>query len=650
MIVARPLRTLTALSLLFACGDPELVNRPGGEGPGGEASGGQNAGGDGGTGNTFGPGGGTNGGGGQGGVGGEESHFCGDGVQDPGEVCDDGNSDSGDGCTGTCDAIENGYACPVPGDPCVSTVVCSDGNITGLETCDDGNLSSGDGCSSACQVEQGWVCPNPGALCEAAQCGDGIVAGSEDCEDDDAPPQSGDGCSDNCQLEPGFKCDVPGQPCVPTVCGDGITEGSEQCDDGNNDLGDGCMPLYCQIEPDCTLSPAMACTSSCGDGIILPGGTEECDDGNTQDGDGCSALCVEEPGYVCGPAPQASSLVLPIVLRDFQVSHPDMEDFLGNDLGIVQLMLGADGKPVYAGMPTTPTTSGQANFDQWYRDVAGVNLTILQTLTFTQLPGGEFQFNDSTFFPLNGLGFGNQGNPNNFHFTSEVRYWFEYQGGEQLDFTGDDDVWVFVNKQRAVNLGGVHGAQTGGITLNAANAVTFNLTVGQVYEIVVFQAERHTTQSNYRLTLSDFNNAITLCDSFCGDGIKTPDEACDDGVNDGTYGHCTMDCNKGPRCGDGVVQMPEEECDDGVNLTPYGGCAPGCQDGAFCGDGLVDSLFGEQCDDGANDGGYEECASGCVLGERCGDGVLQSPEEECDDGNGNDSDACGNDCLDNLAQ
>ncbi|MDP9001329.1 MAG: DUF4215 domain-containing protein [Myxococcota bacterium] len=227
---------------------------------------------------------------------------CGNSHIDPGENCDDGNAVGGDGCSATC-MIEPGYACPNHngvGGPCVkiNAEVCGNGVVAGTEQCDDGNTVSGDGCSSTCMLEAGWTCPVAGQTCKHIKfCGNGILDLVEQC--DDGNMVSGDGCSATCKVEPNFVCPTPGQPCVSTVkCGDGKVQGNETCDDGNTLPGDGCSAT-CQVEPGWTCpTPGAKCVDkACGDGIIAGG--EQCDDGNVLSGDGCSATCQLEPGFAC---------------------------------------------------------------------------------------------------------------------------------------------------------------------------------------------------------------------------------------------------------------------------------------------------------------------------------------------------------------
>jgi cysteine-rich repeat protein len=102
------------------------------------------------------------------------------------------------------------------------------------------------------------------------------------------------------------------------------------------------------------------------------------------------------------------------------------------------------------------------------------------------------------------------------------------------------------------------------------------MTNGNVYEVAVFQAERQTTSSSYKLTLTGFNAAPSDCIPTCGDGKVELGEECDDGVNAGGYGQCGPGCKltASGYCGDGIVQTGED-CDDGVNNGNP--CPSGCR-------------------------------------------------------------------------
>ncbi|UQA63755.1 fibro-slime domain-containing protein [Polyangium aurulentum] len=189
---------------------------------------------------------------------------------------------------------------------------------------------------------------------------------------------------------------------------------------------------------------------------------------------------------------------LTATVRDFKIEHPDFEDENGTDKGIVTPELGMDGKPVYAGNPTTPTTHGKEYFDQWFRDVDGVNMALPVTIALKPVGNGMYTYDNSSFFPIDDKGFGNEGNSHNYHFTLELRTQFTYEGGEVFTFTGDDDLFTYINGKLVIDLGGVHGAQTATVDLDA-KAAELGLVKGKKYPLDFFFAERHTTQSNFRI-------------------------------------------------------------------------------------------------------------------------------------------------------
>ena len=203
---------------------------------------------------------------------------------------------------------------------------------------------------------------------------------------------------------------------------------------------------------------------------------------------------VNRPGQI---PPAGSVRGLTATVRDFPDTHPDFEAEISDLVpGLVEGTLGPEGKPHFAGPEGHGSITSAETFTQWFTDVPDVNQArpLPLELRETALGSGVFAFESTAFFPIDGELLGNQGRPHNYHFTLELHTTFTYRGGEVLQFTGDDDLWVFIDQRLVLDLGGIHSAETGAVDLDS-----LGLTVGQTYRLDLFFAERHTTESTFQL-------------------------------------------------------------------------------------------------------------------------------------------------------
>jgi len=561
-----------------------------------------------------------------------DTNTCGDAHPDPGEVCDDGNTKDGDGCSANCKSDEscgNGILDTAAGEVCDDSNTkdgdhcsanCKSDESCGNkivdtavgEACDDGNHADGDHCSADCKSDE--------------RCGNGItdIAAGEIC---DMVPQDPAKCSIDCKssidcgnaiLDPGEECDfgmsvnsLTGEcrpDCIFNRCGDGYTntvgssghtEHVEQCDaapQAAKDVRDLRPTESATCNIDCT-------TAICGDGKVNPLNKtspataigEQCDDGNRDDGDGCDNNCtvtgcgngITDPGEQCDDGNQSNG------------------DGCDNNCKAT-----ACGNGIVTG--TEACDDGNQNNNDGCSSICVVERC-------------------------------GDGTPNNRTEQCDTG---------TISSTCNGDCTVAACGDGKINQLFTPGGAPGPEQCDDGNILDNDGCSSKCQ----FERCGDGTRNNVTELCDTAGNSQT-CNAdctppSCGDGKLNPSftplgaagpEQCDDGGtadNDGCSSKCQFE-----RCGNNIVD-PGEQCDG----SPVGGFDCFKCHLVKCGDAILDTTFGEQCDDG-NNSGADDCVSNlqdpttCKIAT-CGDGVRNTNREECDHGalNGTALDSCSATC------
>ncbi|MGL1887779.1 MAG: fibro-slime domain-containing protein [Reichenbachiella sp.] len=416
-------------------------------------------------------------------------------------------------CDDALDNDDNGYKdCDDPS--CFNAPVCSQNPENSESACKDGEDNDGDlltdcddlGCAFVAVCLPEYDCKdgedndNDDLIdCKDSDCESSVYCSERECNDDiDNDDNNLTDCDDpSCEF---MEVCAPELNCTDLI--DNDDDGFIDCDDINCRYQPSCQntedientPALCVDEIDNDSDGQIDCNDTdCHKFDVCAEDTElECSDGLDNDSDdkkdcddkGCMPLSICTGGVSCFPAGHTfdNTWELPVTVYDY----PENSAILGNNLGgtdgcpnsvtlgMVENKLGDNGLPVSANGKCT-----SAKINEWWA-ANGTDEVIETTLEFKSTGGSLYQYGTHAqgFFPAGNCPAGMGGNTGtecgtftdrNYGFAVHLRHGFVYvkeaAKEQNFFFSGDDDVFVFLNERLVLDIGGRHEPQAGSFNI-----------------------------------------------------------------------------------------------------------------------------------------------------------------------------------------